>query len=133
MRRLLTIAAVAMVLAGCASYTAGVGTSVVSATDMPNKLVQPNNPLLNRRLTFEHAGLNTLDDGRKEAFITLRSTYKYDQTLQYRFYWYATNGQQLAVTSWQPVMLHGDESRQLQSVAPSQKAKAFRVYVRQAN
>lgn len=133
MRRAFVAIAVLVMLSGCATYTAGVGTSVISATDMPNQLVKANNPLMNQRLTFEHAGLQSLEDGRKEAFITLRSTYKYDQPLQYQFYWYTNVGREVSKTPWQPIVLHGDQQLQLQSVAPSLDATAFRVYVRRAD
>ncbi|MFM2484155.1 YcfL family protein [Celerinatantimonas yamalensis] len=132
-RHILAVSAALMMLSGCATYSAGVGTPVIAATDMPNQLVQSDNSLLARKLTFTHAGIKARSDGRQQAFITLQSTSNYDQNLQYRFYWYDASGQQLAQTPWLAVMLHGKETKQLHSISQSTKASAFRVYIRQAD
>ncbi|MFM2476807.1 YcfL family protein [Celerinatantimonas sp. MCCC 1A17872] len=123
----------ALILSGCATYSAGVGTPVIAATDMPAQLQKNDNSLLGRSVRFEHAGIKALADGRKQAFITLSSQSNYDQHLQYRFYWYDANHQQVEQTPWLSTVLHGQEQQQLQSTAKTSNASAFRFYVRQAD
>ncbi|CAG9296613.1 DUF1425 domain-containing protein [Celerinatantimonas diazotrophica] len=123
----------ALILSGCATYSAGVGTPVIAATDMPAQLQKTDDASLGRSVHFEHAGIKSLPDGLKQAFITLRSQSNYDQHLQYRFYWYDANHQQVGQTPWIALVLHGKEQQQLQSTANSNNASAFRFYVRQVD
>lgn len=120
-------------LSGCATYTAGIHSPMISQSTSSTTLTQGENSLLARQVKINQAGLQPLSNGRREAFVTLQSMSHYNQQLQYRFVWYNQDKEQVLASAWLPILLSGNEQVQVKSVAIKAQASQFRIDIRLIN
>jgi uncharacterized protein YcfL len=131
MRNLLVGLALTATLTACSQYTSGVSSTHISVDQMTDSVLVTDNPLLGSQITLVRAGIEPLEDGRSLAQVTLKSLYIADLDLQYRIYWFDENGTGLRSSSWRPIVVHGKQEVQLQSMSETTQATGFKVYVRE--
>ena len=123
-------------LTGC-STTAGVEATGKTAWD------EQGARTLEKNVSFNGSGLDwdiqivdiksVMAGDVMRAQATLRSKDKSTLPLQYRFDWYDAAGLEInpGAGSWKPLILYGRESKTIQSVAPDQRAKEFKLKIRE--
>lgn len=131
MRKLLIGLMMVSSLSGCVQYTAGVSSTEVSVGKMSDTLLVADNPMLGRQLELTRAGVEPMADGRSMGQASIKSLITSDLSLQYRFYWFDVNGTQLDGSAWLPIIVHGKQEVQLQSMSESTQARSFKLYVRE--
>lgn len=135
-----TISTVALLatlgLAGC-STTAGVETTGKMAWDAEGART------LDKNIIFNNSGLkgdfqivdvkSVMASDLMRAQVTLSSKDRDTLPFQYRFDWYDASGIEIdsGSGSWKPFVLYGRESKTIQSVAPNQRAKEFKLKIRE--
>lgn len=63
--------------------------------------------------------------------VSLRSRSRDTVPVQYRFEWFDAQGFEInANEAWKPFLIYGHETRTLQGVAPDQRAKEFKLKLR---
>lgn len=132
-------AAVAACLAGvsgCIQKTSGtevVGVMVSAPDGKPelSRAVIVNNAKLARRIQVVDVRHEYAGDLLK-ASLTLTSKYEGSLPFQYKFAWFNEAGLEVNqdTDAWTPVVLHGNETRTVQGLAPSPDVKAFKVNIR---
>ena len=67
-----------------------------------------------------------------KAQVTIRSLDHDDQNLQYRFGWYDANDMEIdsGGQAWQPIVLHGMETKTIQAAAPHSGARRYTINLR---
>jgi len=121
-------------VSGC--KTSGMEGSATAVTtpegDMQtSKFVVINNPKLAK-------GLQIVD--LKSVFkgdilmgqVTLVSKYSATLKFQYKFAWFNKDGMEISPDSgpWTPLIMYGNESKTIQSVAPNSGAREFKIKIR---
>ncbi|MDO2949895.1 YcfL family protein [Aeromonas simiae] len=114
----------ALLMAGCSADTRGVWMTGYSGQAAQ---VQEG---LDVRLT-ERA--RTRENGVLKASVEIGNLQRGDRTLQYQFTWFDGQGQEVAVDArpWQPLALHGHQTRTLTATAPQAEVVSYRLYVRE--
>ena len=129
-------AVVILGLAGC-STSAGIEATGKAAWD------EQGARILEKNVVFYSIGLkwdlqildlrSVLVGNIMKVQATLRSKDKDTLSFQYRFEWYDAGGLEInsGAGSWKPVMLNGSETKNIQAVAPDQRAKEFKLEIRE--
>ena len=126
--RILVIAAAAvasLAATGCLSgSTAG--------TRVEDGVVVAENPAFAARFAAERDTRVVTDQGFLRVQVKLRNLGSSDRALQYRFQWRGKDGLVLhsAAAPWRPLVMHGREIHELESVCPVQGAEDFRLEIR---
>ncbi len=128
-KKLATLSAIILTLSlsACAPKTGGVKLSSDGNSQIDNSRVASSVSVVNNQMRQ----VGTLLQGS----ATLISDSSKDQALQYRFTWYDLQGFVVDGDSmaWTPIIIHGKQSKQVQSVAPNSTAHRFEVYVRKVH
>lgn len=114
--------------------SSGLGVESITNATPPETYLKVDNPELAEKLTISDVKHRTTN-GFLEVNVELSSQYNKSLKLQYHFNWFDKNGFAVEVgkSPWQPMELHGHQSRVLTGVAPSVDATTFNVYVRSAS
>ena len=133
----LTVISVGGMLTGCRTNTSGVEGNAAAVTtpegDMQmSKFVVINNPKLARGLQVVDLKSVFIGDMLKGQ-VTLVSKYSATLKFQYKFSWFNKDGVEINPDSgpWTPLIMYGNESKTLQSVAPNSGAREFKIKIRQ--
>ncbi|HHT9160143.1 MAG TPA: YcfL family protein [Candidatus Brocadiaceae bacterium] len=128
------IVIVAFSATGCA--TSGIEGSATVVTGSAGQTVSTKYVIINNKRLAR--GIQIVD--LKPDFVgdVLRASVsvvnKYSKTLnfQYKFSWFDENGREIDPDSdaWTPVLLYGNESKELQGIAPNSSAKEFKIKIR---
>ncbi|MCL1123644.1 YcfL family protein [Shewanella surugensis] len=127
MKKLFFILLVGLMLGGCSTNTAGILAS--STGDL-----KIDSPAFAQKVKVDQLKMRG-QGGSLEGVSTVISKISTDQHLQYKFTWYDGTGFTVddETRGWQPLTLHGKESKQVSSVAPGINALWFEFYVREAH
>jgi uncharacterized protein YcfL len=123
-----------LLLSGCKNVppvSSGVGVEKMTEQDDYSKHLQTHNPELASQLKITDVKNRTNND-LLEVQLTLTSTYKKSQQLQYHFIWFDKDGFVLesGKSPWKPLELHGMQTAAVKGLAPTIDAKSFSLYVR---
>ena len=130
------MAALALALAaGCASPNTS-GITVGAETDADGnlqQLLQVDNAKLARQLHVDDLVVGQTKNGLMKVSLKLTSRQNKSIVAQAKFAWFDADGAEIDpdTDAWRPLVLHGKETRTIQGVAPSAKAVAFKLRVRQ--
>lgn len=132
---LVLAALLAALAAGCAApNTAGitVGAGVDEDGNL-QEVLQVDNAKLARQLKVDGVVVGQTKNGLMKAAVKLTSALNKDMVAQSKFAWFDADGAEIDADTdpWRPLALHGKETRTIQGVAPSAKAVAFKLRVRQ--
>lgn len=121
---LLTVAA----LMGCADNTAGL------RVDGSTQRVLIGDNVLAGRLSIEDISTSSFD-AHARGVVQLLSTYRGDQHLQYRFYWYDDQGLEVNTQPgpWKQIIVRGEETVSLSEISVNPNGTQFRVQIRASN
>ena len=120
-------------LASCVTRTSGVSGSA-AVVQGPEGYMQESRVVINNAdipgwLKIEDIKTFFVGDLLK-AVVTVVSKKHYSLNLQYKFYWYNAQGVEIGSGSWQPLVLYGKETQQIQAVASNSSAKEFKIEIR---
>ncbi len=123
-------------VSGCIQKTSGtevvgVMTTAPDGTSELSRAVIVNNTKLARHIQVVDVRHEYAGDLLK-ASLTLTSKYEGTLQFQYKFAWFNDAGLEVNpdTDAWTPVVLHGNETRTVQGVAPGPEVKAFKVNIR---
>lgn len=127
----------AILLNACSNIpddTSGIGSIVSPQQGNTGRYLKIDNPDLAEVLSIEDIKTRQVN-GHLEANVTLISTGKNTQQLQYQFSWFDQEGFAVATgnSSWWPLQLHGGQIQALRAVAPTPNATTFNIYVREVH
>lgn len=122
-------------LGGCKNVppvTSGVGVDQMTQNDDFSKHLQTQNPKLAKKLHITDVKTRTNND-LLEVNLTITSTYKKSQQLQYHFIWFDSDGFVLEAgkSPWKPLELHGMQTASVKGLSPTINATSFSIYVRE--
>ena len=129
------IAALALALAaGCASpNTSGitVGAEMGAAASMERVLLSENAKLA-RQLHVDDLVVGQTKNGLMKADVKLTSRQNKSIVAQSKFAWFDAAGAEIDpdTDAWQPLVLHGKETRTVRGIAPNAAAASFKLRVR---
>ena len=129
------MAALAVALAaGCASPNTS-GITVGAETDAEGKrqqILQVDNAKLARQLQVADVVVGQTKNGMLKADVKLTSRQNKSIVAQSKFAWFDAAGAEIDpdTDAWQPLVLHGKETRTLQGIAPNAAAASFKLRVR---
>ncbi|MCO4798033.1 MAG: YcfL family protein [Colwelliaceae bacterium] len=114
--------------------TSGLGAESITNEIPPATYLKVDNEALSEKLTISDVKHRMTND-LLEINIELSSQYEKSLKLQYHFNWFDKNGFVVEINkaSWQPLELHGHQSKILRGVSPSSNVTSFNVYVRSAS
>lgn len=130
---LLAAGILGMHLAGCAT-TSGIEASgkvvpTASGHELDKSIVINNRSLSN---DLEITNIRSVFVGNMlKAQISIRSTNRETFPIQYKFEWFDAQGFEInANQAWKPFLVFGKETKTIQGVAPDQRAKEFKIKIR---
>lgn len=126
-----------MLFPGCRSTaTSGIEGSSTVMLDAEggtqySEYVVVNNPRVARGLQIVDLSQQFVGDILR-AQVTLASKYSKTQNFKYRFSWFDEVGVELdaGARPWLPLIIHGNETKTLQGVAPNPSARQFKINIR---
>jgi uncharacterized protein YcfL len=130
---LLLAGSLTAMLTGCATTSGYEASGKVVATDGQTEL--DKSIIVNNRGLAKDIELTDM----KSAFVgnllkvqvSLKSKNRDTVPIQYRFDWLDAQGFEInANQAWKPFMLYGKETKSIQGVAPDQRAKEFKLKIR---
>lgn len=131
---MVTLAASALFIGGCATKTSGIiGSAVVKGPQGATQetRVEINNPGLANLIRVSNIKSAFMGDLLKASVAVVS---KKDSTLHlmYKFTWYNAQGFETdsASSPWLPLIIYGKETKMLQAVAPNPSVKEFKVNIR---
>jgi uncharacterized protein YcfL len=121
-----SVLVLALLLGACSSDTTGLWMTGYAGEAAK---VEPGHPLdlgVAERSRLRQNDLLTVT-------VELTNTLKKDQTVQWQFSWFDGQGQAVAVDGqpWQPITLHGHQSRTVTATAPNPSVVSYRLAVRE--
>jgi len=130
----LAIALTAFSASGCT--TSGIEGTATAVTGPDGQITYTKYVIINNKKLAR--GIQIVDLRPDFAGNVLRASVsvvnKYSRTLnfQYKFSWFDENGHEIDPDSdaWTPVVLYGNESKELQGVAPNPSTKEFKIKIR---
>ena len=129
------MAALAVALAaGCASPNTS-GITVGAETDAEGNLqqiLQIDNAKLARQLQVADVVVGQTKNGMLKAGVKLTSRQNKSIVAQSKFAWFDAAGAEIDpdTDAWQPLVLHGKETRTVRGIAPNAAAASFKLRVR---
>jgi len=130
---LLAVGILGMHLAGCAT-TSGIEASgkvvqTESGHELDKSIVINNRSLSN---DLEITNIRSVFVGNLlKAQVSIRSTSRDTFPIQYKFEWFDAQGFEInANQAWKPFLVFGKETKTIQGVAPDQRAKEFKIKIR---
>jgi uncharacterized protein YcfL len=127
-----------IVFIGIMVLMAGCATSGLEATGKPGAnpefakhLVIHNESLANAVIITDMLSRRSGD--LLEVNVVLTNLTSSDKNIQYRFSWFDADNFEVeqGSRSWNPVVLHGNESVSMKAVAPNTNVKTYKVNVRE--
>lgn len=112
--------------------TSGVGSTQITPGQKYEKHLKVDNDKLATKLHISDIRSRQNND-LLEINLSLTSTYKKSQQLQYQFQWFDEAGFAIEAgkSPWQPLELHGMQTMTVASLAPSTQVATFSLYVRE--
>lgn len=119
-----------LVLVACSQNTSGISLGIDSINAQP--VVKIDNPNLASKLVLSDIKTKVVND-LLVVQANVISTADFDQTLQYKFYWFDHLGFEVERDSspWQPLKLHGHQQVSIQGTALSSSAEQAHIYIRE--
>ncbi|MBU2870823.1 YcfL family protein [Colwellia sp. E2M01] len=126
---------VGLLIGGCKNVppvTSGVGTDQMAPGQKFEKHLQVDNPDLGKKLHISDIR-SRKNNSLLELNLSLTSTYKKTQHLQYQFTWFDADGFVIEAgkSPWQPLELNGMQTASLPGLAPTPQVATFKIYVRE--
>lgn len=129
------IAAITMATTGCKNTsglegTASGGENVSSEAEL-NKAIDYNSSSLKHNIRV--TDLRSTNSGNlMKAQASIVSKTRKTLTLQYKFVWLDRDGMEIDSGSkpWNPIVVHGDETKSIQSVSQNSSATQFKIKIR---
>ncbi|WP_428773697.1 YcfL family protein [Vibrio sp.] len=127
MKKWLIAAMAAMVLVGCGKNTAGL------RVDGATQSVLFGDRVLGSRLKVDKVTTSHSDD-RARGIVMLTSQYTGDLDIEYRFYWYNSQGLEVNTRQgpWRRMIISGKDSATLSEVSVNPDGTQFRVQIRES-
>lgn len=132
----LAVVGTVMVGGGCATRTSGIQGAAATVqspegTMASSKYVIIDNSKLARGLQIVDLKSQFVGDLLK-AQVSIVSKYSKTLEFQYKFLWFDANGTEINPDSlpWTPLTLYGNESKNVQAVAPNPSAREFKISIR---
>ena len=125
-----------LALTGCGGTAGAVASGKTARDDQGARILE-------KKVVFNSIGLkmdieivdikSSLAGNLMRAQAALRSRDSGTLSFQYRFEWYDADGLEInsGAGSWRPLLLNGKEIKTVQGVAPDQRAKEFKLLIRQ--
>jgi uncharacterized protein YcfL len=132
----LVVCGVVLLGAGCAKRTSGIH-GAAAVTQAPEGMMQSsqyviiNNSKLARGLQIVDLKSQFVGD-LLQAQVSLVSKYSKTLKFQYKFLWFNAQGMEINPDGlpWTPLIVYGNESKTVQSVAPNPSAREFKISIR---
>ncbi|WP_028835850.1 MULTISPECIES: YcfL family protein [unclassified Pseudoalteromonas] len=133
MKYILPIIALFM-LSACSSRPVTSGIGVEQTTNAYKEQLNVNNPQLAKKLLISDVKTRQTNN-LTDVVVTLASTYKKSQYLQYQFNWFDKDGFVIKGnhSPWQALTIFGFAKTQLAGLAPSPNAVTFSLAVREVS
>lgn len=130
MNRLMALAVVASLLAGCAETR---GTRVIIDADSGEASVLENSYRLSNRVKVRKAVYGEASDGVRKATVTIESVTRRRQRLQARMVWTDAEGSDIDADAkpYRSIVLDGNDVHAFTGVAPSPAAVRARLQIRE--
>jgi len=115
-----------------APVTSGIGSEQLSVEQKYSKHLQVHNKKLANQLYISEIKSRKQSD-LLQINLSLTSTYKKSLQLQYQFQWFDQDGFVIEAgkSPWQPMELHGMQTKTVASLAPTTHVATFTLYVRE--
>ena len=115
-----------------APVTSGIGSEQLALQQKYSKHLQVHNKKLASQLHISEIKSRKQND-LLQINLSLSSTYKKSLQLQYQFQWFDQDGFIIEVgkSPWQPIELHGMQTKTVASLAPTPHVATFSLYVRE--
>jgi len=136
---IVSVLAMSMLFLGCASgplKTSGIGVESFTGLNVTpakanSSFLKVDNEQLAEKLAISAIKTRT-NNGLLEVNAEISSQYESSLSLQYQFNWFDQQGFVIepGKSTWQPVVLHGQQSIVLRGVSPSIQASTYNVYIR---
>lgn len=112
--------------------TSGIGSDQITPAQEYKKHLQLHNPALAKQLYISDIKSRT-SNNLLEVNLTLTSTYKKSQQLQYQLQWFDKQGFAIETgkSAWKPLELHGMQTATVAGLAPTTQVDTFSIYVRE--
>ncbi|MCQ8876954.1 DUF1425 domain-containing protein [Pseudoalteromonas shioyasakiensis] len=122
------------ILAGCSSRPTTSGVTVEQSSAQYQQQLKVKNPDLGKRLAITDVKTRQTNQ-LTDVVVTLTSSYKKSQYLQYQFTWYDSDGFVIKGnhSPWQALTLFGFANIQLPGLAPTTDAVTFSLAVREVS
>jgi uncharacterized protein YcfL len=117
-----------------APVTSGIGSEQLAPEQEYGKHLQVHNKQLENRLYISEIKTRKPND-LLQINLSLTSSYKKSQQLQYQFQWFDQDGFIIEAdkSPWQSIELHGMQTKTVSSLAPIPQVATFSLYVREVN
>ena len=121
---------------GCSNrtkpVTSGIGVNEIAQVNGFNQHLVVDNKMLAKKLFISDVKSRKSNE-ILEVNVTLKSTFKKSQKLQYHFTWFDRQGFVIEArkTAWKPLEVHGEQAVTLRGVAPNIKVESFKMYIRE--
>lgn len=112
--------------------TSGIGAKELSLSQSYEQHLQIDNQKLAKRVHISDIKSRKQND-LLQVNLSLTSTYEKSLQLQYQFVWFDQSDFiiEAGKSSWQPIELHGMQTKTITSLAPTPLVTKFRLYVRE--
>jgi len=115
-----------------APVTSGIGSEQLALQQKYSKHLQVHNKKLASQLHISEI-MSRKQNDLLHINLSLSSTYKKSLQLQYQFQWFDQDGFVIEAgkSPWQPIELHGMQTKTVASLAPTPHVATFSLYVRE--
>ena len=115
-----------------APVTSGIGSEQLALEQKYSNHLQVHNKQLDNRLHISEIKTRKQND-LLQINLSLTSSYKKSQQLQYQFQWFDQDGFIIEANKspWQSIELHGMQTKTIESLAPTIHVTTFSLYVRE--
>jgi len=112
--------------------TSGIGSEKLTLEQEYSEHLQIHNKKLANQVHISEIKSRKKSD-LLQINLSLTSTYKKSLQLQYKFQWFDQDGFIIeeAKSAWQPLEIHGMQSKTVASLAPTSQVTTFKLYVRE--
>ena len=112
--------------------TSGIGSEQLTLEQKYSKHLQVHNKKLAKQVHISEIMSRKKND-LLQVNLSLTSTYKKSLQLQYKFQWFDQDGFIIeeAKSAWQPLEVHGMQTKTVASLAPTPQVTTFKLYVRE--
>jgi len=112
--------------------TSGIGSEQITLEQKYSNNLQIHNKTLAKQVHISEIK-SRKKNNLLQINLSLTSTYKKSLQLQYKFQWFDQDDFIIEETksAWQPLEIHGMQSKTVASLAPTSQVTTFKLYVRE--